>query len=162
MKKCIRTAADKLLWIYSAVGLIFLALVIVTTFLQVATRYFLEASFSWTEEGARYAFIWMSMMGASLATRHGSHATIDLIGDFLYGSTKTYHAIMVQAAVIMASVLIGIYGINMVSVMMVRSSPALGIPMGYVYCAIPIGCVGIIMQSLASLSELLELGKEGG
>lgn len=159
MKKGIRTAADKLLWIYSAVGLIFLALVIVTTFLQVATRYFLEASFSWTEEGARYAFIWMSMMGASLATRHGSHATIDLIGDFLHGNVKKYHVVFIQAAVIIAALLIGIYGANMVNVMMVRSSAALGIPMGYIYCAVPIGCVGIVVQSLANLSELFELGK---
>ena len=58
MKNGIRKAADIQLKIYSVVGLVFLTIVVVTTFLQVATRYFLEASFSWTEEAARYAFIW--------------------------------------------------------------------------------------------------------
>ena len=49
----------------------------------------------------------------------------------------------------------------MVKVMMVRSSAALGIPMGYVYCAIPIGCVGIIIQCLANLADLKDTGTEG-
>lgn len=154
MRRGIKRAADLFLWLYSAVGIIFLSLVIITTFLQVTTRYFMEASLPWTEEGARYAFIWMSMMGASLATRHASHATIDLIGDFIHGEAGRYHAIFVQSAVILAAALVGFYGLRMIGVMMVRSSAALGIPMGVVYCAIPIGCVGIIIQCLANLAEL--------
>ena len=161
MKNGFKRVADQFLWLYSAAGTLFLALVIITTFLQVATRYFMKASLPWTEEGARYAFIWMSMMGASLATRHASHATIDVIGDFIHGKTGRYHAAAVQLAMITASVLIGVYGVNMVKVMMVRSSAALGIPMGYVYCAIPIGCVGIVIQCLANLAELKAAGTEG-
>lgn len=153
MKIGIKRVADLFLRLYCAVGIIFLALVIMTTFLQVTTRYFMEASLPWTEEGARYAFIWMSMMGASLATRHSSHATIDIIGDFIHGKTRKYHAAFVQLAIILAAVLIGLYGLRMVTVMMVRSSAALGIPMGYVYCAIPIGSVGIIIQCLANLVQ---------
>lgn len=162
MRIGIMRTADKFLRLYSAVGIVFLALVIIMTFLQVTTRYFLKASLPWTEEGARYAFVWMSMMGASLATRHASHATIDLIGDFIHGKARQYHAAMVQFAIITASVLIGIYGLNMVRVMMVRSSAALGIPMGYVYCAIPIGCAGIIIQCLANLADLQNDEKQDG
>lgn len=154
MKNGFKRVADHFLWLYSAAGILFLALVIITTFLQVTTRYFMKASLPWTEEGARYAFIWMSMMGASLATRHASHATIDVIGDFIHGKAVWYHAAAVQVAMITASVLIGVYGVNMVKVMMMRSSAALGIPMGYVYCAIPIGCAGIVVQCLANLAEL--------
>lgn len=161
MKKGFKRVADQFLWLYSAAGALFLALVIIATFLQVTTRYFMKASLPWTEEGARYAFIWMSMMGASLATRHASHATIDVIGDFIHGKAKCCQAAVVQLAMITASVLIGVYGVNMVKVMMVRSSAALGIPMGYVYCAIPIGCIGIVIQCLANLAELKDTGKEG-
>lgn len=156
MKTGIKRIADILLKLYSVVGLIFLGIVIVTTFLQVTTRYFFEASFSWTEEAARYAFIWMSMMGASLAARHGSNAAIDLTGDMLCGSGKYFHQIIIQGSIIFVSLLIGYYGIQMISVMMVRSSAALGIPMGYVYCAIPIGCLGMIIQCGANVTELFE------
>lgn len=159
MKNGIRRAADIFLRLYSAAGIIFLALVIITTFLQVTTRYFLDASLPWTEEGARYSFIWMSMMGASLATRHASHATIDVVGDYIHGKARVYHSALVQTAIITAAALIGIYGMQMIKVMMVRSNAALGIPMGYVYCAIPAGCVGIIVQCLANLTELPELDK---
>ena len=158
MRKVLLTAADKLLWLYCAAGLIFLGLVVLTTFLQVATRYFLETSLSWTEEGARYSFIWMSMMGASLATRHGSNAAIDIIGDFLRGKAKAAHSILVQSSIIWAAAVIGVYGVSMAEVMMVRNSAALGIPMGYVYIAIPVGCAGIVVQCLANLAEM---GKGG-
>lgn len=160
MKKIVCKTADKLLWIYSFMGVIFLLLVILSTFLQVTTRYFLEASLPWTEEGARYAFIWMSMMGASLATRHGTNATIDILSSFLKGKTKKIHAVIIQAAVLFAAALIFPYGIQMVHVMMMRASAALGIPMGYVYLAIPIGCVGIMVQCAANMLELLVPGKE--
>ena len=160
MKKVICKVADGLLILYSGAGVIFLLLVIVTTFLQVATRYFLEASFSWTEEGARYAFIWMSMMGASLATRHGSNATIDVLNSFLKGGIKRVHGIAIQLLVLLAALMIIPQGIQMVRIMMMRSSPALNIPMGYVYIAIPLGCIGIAVQCLANLSVLAEGEKE--
>ena len=63
MLKTGKKVADAFLWVYSAVGLIALALVIAFAFLQVIARYVLPQAPTWTEEGARFAFIWMSMMG---------------------------------------------------------------------------------------------------
>lgn len=160
MKKVICKIADRFLWIYSATGVIFLVLVITATFLQVATRYFLEASFSWTEEGARYAFIWMSMLGASLAVRHGSNATIDILSSFLKGNNKRIHGIVIQCFVLFTAILIFPQGIQMAKVMMMRSSAALNIPMGYVYSAIPVGCFGIAIQSLANIVNEIWVEKE--
>ncbi len=160
MKKGIRKTADIMLKLYSVIGLFFLAIVVITTFLQVTTRYFFEASFSWTEEAARYAFIWMSMMGASLATRHGSNAAIDLLGDILRGNMRRYHGLFVQVAMMAVSLLMGYYGIQMIGVMMVRSSAAMGIPMGYVYFSIPIGCFGMMVQCLANIAGLAD-GEKG-
>jgi TRAP-type C4-dicarboxylate transport system permease small subunit len=49
------------------------------TFAQVAARYVLGDPLIWSEEAARYLFVWVSMIGAALAIREGGHFGLDLL-----------------------------------------------------------------------------------
>ena len=49
------------------------------TFAQVITRYGLGDPLIWSEELARYLFVWVSMIGAALAVREGGHFGLDLL-----------------------------------------------------------------------------------
>jgi TRAP-type C4-dicarboxylate transport system permease small subunit len=49
------------------------------TFAQVITRYLLNNPLIWSEEAARYLFVWVSMIGAALAIREGGHFGLDLL-----------------------------------------------------------------------------------
>src|SRR5262245_66399091 len=49
------------------------------TFAQVITRYGLGDPLIWSEELARYLFVWVSMIGAALAIRQGGHFGLDLL-----------------------------------------------------------------------------------
>ena len=160
MLKTVKKVADIFLWVYSAVGLVALTLVIVFAFLQVVARYALPQAPTWTEEGARYAFIWMSMMGASAAARHCSNASVDLLDTLFRGKGKDIHFVILQFFILAAVIIIIPYGVEMVGQMMMRSSSALGIPMGYMYLSIPIGCVGIAVQSAYNILERIFGGKE--
>lgn len=160
MLKTGKKVADAFLWVYSAVGLIALALVIAFAFLQVIARYVLPQAPTWTEEGARYAFIWMSMMGASLAARHCSNASVDLLDTLFHGKGKDIHFVILQSFILLAVIIIVPYGVRMVSQMMVRNSPALGIPMGYMYLSIPVGCGGIAIQAIYNILERIFGGTE--
>ena len=33
----------------------------------------------WTEETARYAFIWMTLVGCAAAVKHGNHVRVDIL-----------------------------------------------------------------------------------
>lgn len=46
---------------------------------QVFCRYFLSFSFSWAEQGARIGFVWLTMVGISLAAKHGMHLKVDML-----------------------------------------------------------------------------------
>jgi TRAP-type C4-dicarboxylate transport system permease small subunit len=61
-----------------AVVLLVMALTAVT-FAQVITRYLLDDPLIWSEEAARYLFVWVSMIGAALAIRQGGHFGLDLL-----------------------------------------------------------------------------------
>lgn len=54
----------------------FLTLIIVT---EVFRRYVLNASTSYGEEYARYAFIWLAYIATARGVRHRSHLSIDLL-----------------------------------------------------------------------------------
>lgn len=45
--------------------IVIFALLVFDVLFQVFSRYVLKASFSWTEEFARFSLIWMSVLGAA-------------------------------------------------------------------------------------------------
>lgn len=47
--------------------------IVAVTFAQIVLRYVLEASLAWTEELARYIFIWLTALGSAYAFRANSH-----------------------------------------------------------------------------------------
>jgi TRAP-type C4-dicarboxylate transport system permease small subunit len=58
---------------------IFLGLMIVLAFAQIALRNFMGIGLSWSESLVRYLVLWVAFLGASLATREGRHITIELL-----------------------------------------------------------------------------------
>jgi TRAP-type C4-dicarboxylate transport system permease small subunit len=63
----------------TAVIILLVTLLTTVTFAQVITRYVLGDSLIWSEEVARYLFVWVSMIGAALALREGGHFGLDLL-----------------------------------------------------------------------------------
>ena len=100
------------------------------------------------------------MMGASLAARHCSNASVDLLDTLFHGKGKDIHFVILQSFILLAVIIIVPYGVRMVSQMMVRNSPALGNPMGYMYLSIPVGCVGIAIQTIYNILERIFGGTE--
>jgi TRAP-type C4-dicarboxylate transport system permease small subunit len=66
-------------WALSWLLAISVAILIVPVSLQIFSRYTaLIPSYIWTEEMARFLFIWMIMIGAMLGIREGTHFEVDL------------------------------------------------------------------------------------
>jgi C4-dicarboxylate transporter DctQ subunit len=58
---------------------LFLGLMIMAAFAQIALRNFLGVGLPWTEPLVRYLVLWVGFIGASLAAREGRHITIEAI-----------------------------------------------------------------------------------
>ena len=57
-----------------------LAIMIVPVTLQIVSRYTgLIPRYIWTEEAARFCFIWIIMLGAMIAVREGTHFEVDVL-----------------------------------------------------------------------------------
>lgn len=127
---------------------------IISSSLQILFRYVLDIPLSWTEELSRYTFVWSTALGISIFMRGRKHSSVDLLESFLperYGKWLLALSDLL-CEVFFAVVVIG--GVRMVTVTMDQMSPALGIPMGFMYLSIPLS--GAIMM-LMSMENFLML-----
>ncbi|MBE0529439.1 MAG: TRAP transporter small permease [Rhodospirillales bacterium] len=131
------------------------AVVIMTVmvFLQVIFRYVLGEALSFSEELARYMFVWSVAMGTALALRRHSHIGVEV---FVERLPARFH----DPAKIVGSLLnltfFGLliwYGFVMVGMTMDQESAALLLPMGYVYLAIPISGIVLFVCEIANFLE---------
>lgn len=82
------TAIEKVLLI------VFLAVIVITTFLEVVIRYTpIQLAGIW-DEIATFAFVWVTMIGAGACVREGSHMTMDFVISFFPKSASKYLAIL--------------------------------------------------------------------
>ena len=115
-------------------------------FINVVLRYVFKAGLVWAEEYARYAIIWIVMAGSGAAVRENIHMSITAIIDVTKG--KTLHFIINMFVLVVAtsfSLFLIYAGIRLTSSMITNNqvSPALEIPLWWIYVSIPIG--GLLM-----------------
>ncbi len=138
------------------VTLVLLAIVMVSiTFAQVFARYVLSAPLFWSEELARYCFVWIVFIGAGAALKRGAHIGVDYFVQHL--SEKVVNRIAIPVRLLMMFFL-GTVIVNAIPVIernMSQLSPAVGLPMGIVYLAIPIGSAIMLIYTFDELIDLL-------
>ncbi|HEY8268929.1 MAG TPA: TRAP transporter large permease subunit [Xanthobacteraceae bacterium] len=105
---------------------------------QVFFRYVLNASLSWPEEMARFAFVWFVFLGAAMVTRRARHIVIDLLPRSLGPGPLRVHAVAVRIISASVAAFLLVYGGDLV-LKSTYVSPALQWPYTYVYLAVPTG-----------------------
>ncbi len=106
--------------------------------LQVFSRYVMGSSFTWTEETARYCFIWLDLLGASVLVYRGGHAVVDLFSSKLHDLTKKVYQTVVYASMFYVGVIFARYGLALSARTFGQTSPSLKLSMGVVYGVIPL------------------------
>ena len=114
------------------------SILVASCVLQVFTRFILNSSLSWTEELARYTFIWANMLGAILCTKNKSNATVSVITDNLSVKKQLLLRKIVNVLSIIIGLVLLIYGSRVAWAVRTQLSPALRISMSFVYGAAPV------------------------
>jgi TRAP-type C4-dicarboxylate transport system permease small subunit len=117
------------------------AIFIVLTLLQVLFRFILNFSLSWTEELAKYAFIYMVYFAVSLAVIRHRHVRVEIIDLFIAQKYLKYFYIFTDIVACLFLLLIGWYSIEVMQdfLNMKQNTPALQLPIGWIYVIIPAG-----------------------
>ncbi|NOY59439.1 MAG: TRAP transporter small permease [Calditrichaeota bacterium] len=123
---------------------------------QVITRFILKHPSDWTEELAVFLMIWVGLLGSAVALHRGAHLGIDYFVGKLSIKKKLYTEVFAYLCVTGFSIgvmLLG--GIQMVSITFAHGqvSPALKIPMGIVYLAVPVTGFFLTLYSIGFLID---------
>jgi TRAP-type C4-dicarboxylate transport system permease small subunit len=142
---------------------ILLTILVVAISAAVLFRYVFNAPLPWPEELSRYVFVWLTFMGASLATKRQGHIVVDFLGPFLPRRSRLWIVLTMHSVVMCFLVAFVIYGAQTVERMWVATSPALSIRLGYVYLAIPLGSALMIIHMVRQIPATVRaLRGEGG
>lgn len=164
VEKAIKKISDGLDKGFTWIGVVFLIALTAATFIQVVGRYVFNSSPSWTDEMARYSFVWANMLGAAIALKHGHHAAIDLLPNKLHGIPKAIQKTVVDCLVTFAAGLLLVEGYKMTVAIYKTGqlSPAMRIPVWLVYISIAVGGLGMVIHSAVFLMEDCKTLVRGG
>lgn len=128
--------------------------------LQIFTRYLLGFSYSWTEEVARYLFIWVTFIGGSIAIKRSMLTKVEFFTDMLPPGVSKWAGISARVLVAIFLAQAAIYGskLLMTTGVHIQISPAMQIPMKWVYLGVPLGCFMMFYQNLVLLiNDLIQV-----
>lgn len=134
-----------------------LAFCVVIIFMQVVMRYVFNSSLSWSEEAAKYLFVWLIWLGTSIAAKDQSHIALELVSGRLRGRPKYVLSIVVKIIWLAMCIFLAVNGWEVVSSMMGRGKTASAMPwlkVWLVYLAIPVS------QGVLSIRLLLQIGQD--
>lgn len=135
--------------------------------LQVLMRYLFAYPNPWSEEVSRFCFIWLSLLGASLAVARRSHFRFDQVTERLPPRAKKAVETCAGAVVLLFALLLIGTGIALMDLTLGERSAALNLPLALVYAAAPASGVLMAIHLLAgpAVSDsdpLPEAGPEDG
>lgn len=125
---------------------------------QVLSRYVMPQPSTATDELARFMFMWIGLLGAAQASAHKQHLAIDLLAMKLTGSAKKVLNILIECCIIVFASLVMVYGGWSLAAKTFANNqvtPALQVPMGYVYMIVPVAGVLLVFFSLVAIYEQL-------
>lgn len=110
-------------------------------FVQVVMRYVFNNSLSWSEELARYVFIWLIYIGISYGCKLRKHIKIDAALYLFPKKVRPYVVLIGDLLFIAFAIYITVTGLaySMAQIQYNMRSPALKIPFQYIYMSTVVG-----------------------
>lgn len=130
---------------------------------QIFMRYVMGASLSWSEELARYFFIWTTYLGIAYAVRKDAHIRVSMLSDMLPPRGRIGIRILTHLIFGAFAVYVMYQGWFMVerTFRFGQKSASLGIPMGLVYLAPLTGFALVVIRLVqATVLDLYRLRAE--
>jgi C4-dicarboxylate transporter, DctQ subunit len=116
------------------------ATTVIVLFIQIISRYVFDHSFAWTEELARFSFIWMVYLSSSLAVREGTHVRVTAQFLILPKKIRKHSFILADSMWFFLNVIIIVEGLKLFSQMIEfpYMSAVLGINLAWIYLIVPL------------------------
>lgn len=127
---------------------ILLVVFTVLTLIQVISRYLFNSPLSWSEQVARYLFIWMLMLYMPVIMRHGNNLGFDLIISRFSKEAQNIFWIVCEALIGSFAALYCLYSVQLCIKFSRKKLVGLGIKANWVYSAQIVGAFLLFVFSV--------------
>lgn len=135
---------------------------VVLLFLQVIMRYVFKNSISWSEELARYLFLWMIWVGASMAAKESRHLKAEFLENLV--PEKVMRIISIAALILWLAFSLWVtyssFFLTRDIYRMNQKSSAMQMPMFIPYASVPVGCGLMSIRLIQNLLAVIKQRKE--
>ena len=133
------------------VGIALFTAMLVLMALEVVARYVFNAPTFWTEVIARYAMVWMVLLGMALGIRHREHIRVD---GLVLVSPRVVQIVLAGVRLLCSlgfALILVAFGYQLSVMNLTQTAGVVAIPVFYLYLAVPI--TGLLM--LVFLGEII-------
>jgi TRAP-type C4-dicarboxylate transport system permease small subunit len=136
-------------------GGLILAVMAGAVFLQVVLRFLGKTGIDGLEEVPRYLFIWLIMIGGASAMQRGQHTILDYFVNLCGERMRALILVLTTAAGLGLFLYLIKLSVTLIPNAQLQTSAGLGLPLGYVYAAVPVGAALIALPMIRELVAAL-------
>ncbi len=123
-----------------------MGLLVIPVMLQIISRYIgLIPRYIWTEEMARFCFIWVILVGSMIAVRDNTHFAVDLFPKPKTPRGRAISNMFVDFWILMTALIFIIWGWPLVKFGLLQTSEMAELPMVFIYMAWPVAGITWIL-----------------
>ena len=151
-----RKLIDKILEIFL---ISILSILVLDVLWQVASRYLLADPSKFTDEIAGFLLIWVSLFGAAYVSGKNQHLAINILANKLHGQKRKILRVAIQMIIVLFVVFVFLIGgtwLVYTRFHLGQISPALELPLGYVYLVLPLSGFFILYYSVDNVIKELK------
>ena len=135
-----------------------MGLLMIPVGLQIFARYIgLIPRYIWTEEMARFCFIWIILIGSMIAVRNGTHFSVDLLPQAKTNKGKAFANIFVDFIVFLVALIFIVWGWPLVKFGLLQESEMAELPMVLIYSAWPLAGITWVLFLWEKLVDNIKL-----
>ena len=152
MKRSIQKVDNCFSMIENAVIILGLSAMFLILLAQVIMRYVFSRPLTWSEEAARYIFVYVSFIGISYAYRQKGHIRMEVVVNLFPQAVRRGLEVLINLGTIALFCYMIPFSFRFIGIQAGVKATATHIPMSIVYTALPLGmalsCVRLLISSL--------------
>ena len=141
----LRALIDKIDKIIEIILQAILLLMCVALALQVLFRYLFNSPLVWSEELARYLFVWITFLGAGYGVKHHLHVEMSILFNKFPLGVKKIVQLVINLAVLLSYAYIMPGAVSFMKIQHPIMATTLNIPLSFLFAAAPVGCGLLIL-----------------
>lgn len=127
---------------------VLMSIAFLITFFHIIGRYLLRAPIFYSEELARYCFVWACMLGASIVNRRDEHTSVTYFTGLFPKRFQDILYILREVLILVLLIALIYYGLRLSYTMRTVKSAAMSLSWAAIYMALPMGSILLILSTV--------------